>query len=115
MKMPFLVMIVHLELSAERNETDYKLWSNRASVLIQLRRYTDAIESCQKAISIKSDYDTAMYNMACCYSLLNMGSEAFTSLKKAIGLNSKWRDSAKGDSDFDSIRSTQEFRNLVGI
>lgn len=54
------------------------------------------------------------YNMACLYSLMNKPEEANTFLKKCIaeGYNKKY---AFTDTDFDNIRNTADFKQIMGI
>ncbi|MDO3642389.1 tetratricopeptide repeat protein [Mucilaginibacter sp. L3T2-6] len=54
------------------------------------------------------------YNMACLYSLMNKPEEANIFLKKCIaeGYNKKY---ALNDADFDNIRNTAEFKQIIGI
>lgn len=52
------------------------------------------------------------YNMACLFSVMNKPEEAEIYLKKCIdgGYNKKY---ALTDSDFDNIRNTEEFKNII--
>jgi tetratricopeptide (TPR) repeat protein len=54
------------------------------------------------------------YNMACLYAIMNKLDEANNFLKKCIdgGYNKKY---ALTDGDFDNIRSTAEFKNIMGL
>jgi tetratricopeptide (TPR) repeat protein len=54
------------------------------------------------------------YNMACLYAIMNKPEEANNFLKKCIdgGYNKKY---ALTDGDFDNIRNTAEFKNIMGI
>ncbi len=54
------------------------------------------------------------YNMACLYAIMNKPEEANNFLKKCIdgGYNKKY---ALTDGDFDNIRNTAEFKNIMGV
>jgi len=54
------------------------------------------------------------YNMACLYAVMNKPEEANNFLKKCIdgGYNKKY---ALTDGDFDNIRNTAEFKNIMGL
>jgi hypothetical protein len=50
------------------------------------------------------------YNQACAYALAKKPDEAVKSLQMAIGLDSKWRESARHDADFSSLHRTKVYR-----
>ena len=56
----------------------------------------------------------AYYNMACLYAIMNRPDEANIFLKKCIdgGYNKKY---VLTDGDFDNIRNSEEFKNIMGI
>ena len=63
---------------------------------------------------IKPDDDAAFYNKACCYALHGQIYQAIQNLQQAINLNpEKYREMAKTDSDFDSLRSHTRFQALI--
>jgi tetratricopeptide (TPR) repeat protein len=74
----------------------------------------EAITSCKNAISINPNLALAHYSLACCYSLRNSKDQAIESLEKTIALDASYTDMAKVDEDFDSIKGSAEFQNLVG-
>ena len=88
-------------------------WYYRGIALHHLGRNEQAIASYDKAIEIKPDLQDAWYNKACCYVLQNPFDKGIEHLAKAIDLNTKWRDKAKTDSDFDSIRDDEQFKALI--
>jgi len=65
-------------------------------------------------LSIKSDLHLAWYAKACCYVLQGNINQAIENLQIAINLNpQKWREWAKTDTDFDSIRDDERFQALI--
>ena len=73
-----------------------------------------AIAAYDKALEIKPDDDATYYNKACCYALQSQIDQAIQNLQQAINLNpDEWREMAKTDSDFDSIRSHTRFQALI--
>jgi tetratricopeptide (TPR) repeat protein len=89
-------------------------WYNRGIALFKLGRFEEAIVSYNKALEIKPDYDSAFYNKASCYALQNQIDLALENLQQAITLNSnEYREMAKTDSDFDSIRHDPRFQALI--
>jgi hypothetical protein len=51
--------------------------------------------------------------MACYYSLQNKKVKALENLKKAIELNSKYKEKAKKDEDFKNLWQDEDFKKLV--
>ena len=88
-------------------------WFYRGNDTGRLKRYKEAVASYDKGLAINPEDDTAWFYRACCLALLNQIESAIESLTKAIALNPKWLESAKTDSDFDSIRNDQRFQSLV--
>ena len=65
-------------------------------------------------MKIKPDDHQAWYDKACCYALQGNIEQALENLQKAINLNpDQWREWAKTDSDFDSIRGDERFQTLI--
>lgn len=55
----------------------------------------------------------ALYNLACCYAMQRNIELTIDNLRRAIELNTNWKESAKTDSDFANIREHELFKNLV--
>ncbi len=55
----------------------------------------------------------AWYNKACAYALQGNIEQVVENLQAAINLNPKYREMAKTDSDFDSIRDDARFQALI--
>jgi tetratricopeptide (TPR) repeat protein len=89
-------------------------WYNRGIALGRLGRYEEAIASYEKALQFNSTKHEAFYNIARSYALQANTEAAIVNLNRAIALNpDKYRDMAKTDSDFDSIRQDERFQSLV--
>ena len=72
-----------------------------------------AIDSYKKAIAIKPNNARAHYNLARAYSLKGEKTLSIESLQKAISLDWIVIEAAKTESDFDNIRESPEFQQLV--
>jgi tetratricopeptide (TPR) repeat protein len=100
---------------------DHQAWYNRGIALRNLGRneealtkFCEAIASYDKALSIQPDDHYAWYGKACCYALQGNINQAIENLQIAINLNpEKWREWAKTDTDFDSIRDDERFQALI--
>ncbi|MBW3585367.1 MAG: tetratricopeptide repeat protein, partial [Cyanobacteria bacterium 0813] len=92
----------------------HEAWFYRGYALGNLGRWEEAIASYDKALEFKPDYQPAFYNKACYYALQSQIDQAIQNLQQAINLNpEKYREMAKTDSDFDSIRSHTGFQALI--
>ncbi|MEZ5072742.1 MAG: tetratricopeptide repeat protein [Bacteroidales bacterium] len=60
----------------------------RATVLIALERYQEALEDCQRCLRLKED-ERGYYNLAQAYEKLKMYNEAETAYRKSIGKNKR--------------------------
>jgi tetratricopeptide (TPR) repeat protein len=93
---------------------NYRAWYNRGVALGNLGRFEEAIGSFNKALELKPDYADAFYNEACCYALQGNVEQAIKNLQQAINLiPDEYREDAKTDSDFDSIRDSERFQALL--
>lgn len=89
-------------------------WNNRGSTLANLERFEDAIFSFDKALELKPENPNTFYNKACCYALQANSEAAVENLKLAISQEpEEYREMAKTDSDFDSIRDQEAFQALL--
>jgi Uma2 family endonuclease/Flp pilus assembly protein TadD len=92
----------------------HEAWCNRGFVLYNLVRLNEAIASYNKALEFKPDYADAFYNKACCYALQGDVEQALENLQQAIRLSpDEYREMAKAESDFDSIREDERFQALI--
>ena len=99
-----------LEIKPDKHEA----WNNRGYALGKLGFVEEAIASFDKALEFKPDKHEAFYNKACSYALNGQIDQAILNLQQAIDLNpDKWREMAKTDSDFDSLRSHTRFQALI--
>ena len=91
----------------------YEIWS-------QLRPAYDAgdyetvADRGRELIEQNPQYPTPIYNVACCEALADRKDDAIAHLRQAIALDERFREYAKGDSDFDSLREEPAFKELVG-
>ncbi len=95
-------------------EPDSYAWAERVRALYRLERYEEANASCNKILEIQPDNHLAWYNKACCHALQGNVELALEDLQQAIVLSpDKYREMAKSNSDFDSIRDTEQFQTLI--
>lgn len=113
-KIKILNKIASYDKALQFKPEDDQAWYNRGVALRNLGRFEDAIASYDKALQFKPDKDQAFYNKACCYALQAKPEAAIENLKIALALApDKYREMAKTDSDFDSIRHNEAFQALL--
>jgi tetratricopeptide (TPR) repeat protein len=83
------------------------------NALYQAGDYEAAVEKGREVIEANPQYAGPLYNLACCESLAGHTSDAIGHLRQAIERSERFREFAKGDSDFDPIREEPEFKKLV--
>jgi tetratricopeptide (TPR) repeat protein len=99
-----------LEIKPDKHEA----WYSRGVVLGNLARYEEAIASYDKALEIKPAQEQVIYNKACAFALQGNIDLAIDNLGQAILLSlEEYREMAKTDSDFDSIRHDPRFQELI--
>ena len=81
--------------------------------LYQAGDYEAAIEKGREVIEANPHYAGPLYNLACCESLAGRPADAVEHLRHAIEGSERFRELAKGDSDFDPIREDPAFRALL--
>jgi len=97
-----------------KNETrDGEYWFNRGYSLHQSDQYIGAIEAFSHSIGLGYRQATAMYNVACGYSLLNDKDNALFWLNRSLAAGFDRADLLKNDSDLDPLRSDPRFKEIV--
>jgi len=106
--------IASYDKALEIQPNSHELWNNRGIALGKLGNFKEAISSYDKALQFKPNYADAFYNKACCYALQGNVEQAIENLQHAINLSpDEYRNDAKTDSDFDSLRDSERFQALI--
>ncbi len=90
-----------------------EMYNNLGVAYRQQGKLDDSIEKNKTALSMRPNYAAAHYNLARAYSLKNDKELSIESLQKAITLNKRFIGLSKTISDFDNIRGSSEFQQLV--
>lgn len=101
------------EKTPAREDLDGEEWFSRAYQLHQKDRYAEAIDSFKHAVDLGYRKSTAMYNIACGYSLLNDKENALVWLQRALDSGFDSAELLADDSDLDPLRSDDRFRKLI--
>ena len=72
-----------------------------------------AIAEYNNAIELDPGLASAYYNLACAYAMIEDSDAAINWLDKAIEMEESFRDLAKNDADFDSIRHLPSFQSML--
>jgi tetratricopeptide (TPR) repeat protein len=91
-------------------------WERQAPILAFFGRkeYDKAIEGLEELRAETPDDPVVHFNLACAYALTDRKSEALDHLRRAVEIDDDFRESAKTDSDLDSIRDDPEFSAITG-
>jgi tetratricopeptide (TPR) repeat protein len=89
--------------------------NNRGVSLGMLGRYKEALADFNQSLGLglRQDDPSPLYNRACVFALQGKAAEALGDLRRAIVVDSKYREEARTDADFDRIRSHPGFRALM--
>ena len=90
----------------------WELWAPLAP-LYDAGEYAEVADRLQAVVTAAPQYPMLFYNLACCESLLGRTSDALDHLRHAIEISEEFRESAKDDSDLDSIRKEPAFTELL--
>ena len=81
----------------------------------RIGRLNLAIEALQEALEVDENQAIVHYNLACYWSLAGNVEAALDHLATALGIDSKYRDLAAEENDFDAIRQHPGFRELTSV
>ncbi len=87
----------------ETTENNWFIYNNRAVSYINLHKYRQAIEDCNRAIEIKSGFAEPYNNRCIAYNILGNNKQAIDDCSKAIAINSRYADAyfTRGNSYYD--------------
>jgi len=93
-----------------------RAWETNAEIpaLFDRGEHEKAKQVLVEALGQYEDDAGVLYNLACAEALLGEKEEALGHLSEALDAHPAFRDSAREDPDFESIRSDERFAALVG-
>jgi hypothetical protein len=78
------------------------------------QRYADALAAVRKALVLMPDHAGLNFNAACFASLAgDTRDETFEHLRRSVELLPRFREDARRDSDFDSVRDDPRFEEAL--
>jgi len=91
----------------------WELWAP-LNPLFRAGKYDEAADRGRELVDANPEYPGLLYNVACAESLAGRKDDAIEHLRRSLELSPRFREMAKKDSDFDSIRDERGFKELVG-
>ena len=86
---------------------------NKGYAYFKQEKYAEALDAVNKAIEINPQYANAIYNKGGYCLLQNNVDDGLKLLKESFEIDSSYREMAKTDNDFDSIRDDPRFQALI--
>jgi quercetin dioxygenase-like cupin family protein len=91
----------------------WEVWS-QLQPLFQAGEYEQVADRGSELLKDHPEYSGVFYNVACAEALAGRGDDAIAHLRQAIERSEQFRELARDDSDFDSLRNEPAFKELVG-
>jgi len=88
-------------------------WHRLGTSQIYLRQLPEAIKNLEQAIKVGGGAALDFYNLACAFALSGEKEKALDNLEKAINAGFTDRQQYETDSDLDSLRQTERFKELL--
>ena len=106
------VLVVGAPVGKAYEAFGWEVWMP-LNALYQAGDYEAAVEQGRRVVEAHPQYAGPLYNLACCESLAGHTAEAIGHLRQAVERSERFREFARGDSDFDAIREEPEFKEIV--
>jgi len=100
-------------IALDLDNNNPELWNDIGLTLLKLNKIDQAIICFNKSSELDKSLPDPFYNLSCAYSLKNDLEPAIKYFQMAIELNLEFKEKALKDSDFDNIRNTNQFKNLL--
>ncbi|TMO70639.1 hypothetical protein CWC17_18405 [Pseudoalteromonas sp. S3785] len=97
----------------KRKPEDVEAIAYKADALLELNETAKAIELCNQAIDIDSDYGYAYWQRACAYALTHKHADALADIKMALDYSPNLRNELLHESAFASLHDNDSFNAIV--
>ncbi|ASM51804.1 hypothetical protein PESP_b0198 [Pseudoalteromonas espejiana DSM 9414] len=97
----------------KRKPEDVEAIAYKADALLELNETAKAIELCNQAIDIDSDYGYAYWQRACAYALTYKHADALADIKMALDYSPNLRNELLHESAFASLHDNDSFNTIV--
>ncbi|MBQ4798663.1 tetratricopeptide repeat protein [Pseudoalteromonas sp. MMG006] len=96
-----------------RKPEDVEAIAYKADALLEINETAQAIELCNQAIDIDSDYGYAYWQRACAYALTHKHADALADIKMALEYSPNLRNELLHESAFASLHDNDSFNIIV--
>ena len=103
-----------LQKLAERLPNDIDILQALAELYTKNKLIEAGLAVDQRLAQLAPRDETAWYNLACSYALMDQIDEAFEALSKAIDFGYRDYEWMKSDTDLDSLREDKRYESLLG-
>jgi len=93
----------------------YVAWTNKGTILRELGRYEEAIDSFNKASELAPDDSSIYYNVAATYAKMRRKDKMLVNLTRAFQNDGEYKDEAINDISFREYWNDPAFRNLTEV
>ncbi|WP_405597195.1 MULTISPECIES: tetratricopeptide repeat protein [unclassified Pseudoalteromonas] len=97
----------------QRKPEDVEAIAYKADALLEINETAQAIELCNQAIDIDSDYGYAYWQRACAYALTHKHADALADIKMALDYSPNLRNELLHESAFASLHDNDSFNTIV--
>ena len=91
----------------------WELWAP-LNPLFRAGKYDEAADRGRELVNANPEYPGLLYNVACAESLAGRKDDAIEHLRRSLELSPRFREMAKADDDFATLRDEPGFKELVG-
>lgn len=113
-KKQFSEALNYVDKALKLNENKIAALTVKTKILMELGKEEESLKVFKNLIKIAPNDACSWYNKSCILARLNKIDESINSLKKAIELDSSYKDHIDEDSDFDGIRNNKKFKKEFG-
>ena len=97
----------------KRKPEDVEAIAYKADALLEINETGEAIELCNQALEIDSDYGYAYWQRACAYALLHKHADAMADIRMALEYSPNLRNELLHESAFASLHDNDSFNSLL--
>jgi tetratricopeptide (TPR) repeat protein len=97
----------------KRKPEDVEAIAYKADALLELNETAQAIELCNQALDIDSDYGYAYWQRACAYALTHKHADALADIKMSLEYSPNLRNELLHESAFASLHDNSSFNAIV--
>jgi tetratricopeptide (TPR) repeat protein len=106
--------VVYSDKVKHGNPLNHKYWYQRGQILLQLKKFKDAISCFNSALDTTTDPSKVLYQLAKSQLFDGDQEKSFEILEKACKVDPKNKEKLQIDVDFESVSNNTRFRMITG-